>query len=141
MTATLTSAAQRLPAIAAPLACGCCLLAGAAYVTALDPSQNSVFLPCPYRSLTGWWCPGCGVTRATHHLLRGDLTQALRYNLFVVLILAGLSLTWLAWTMQVAGRPFRWVARMPAWAYATAITVLVTFAFVRNLPGVAGLRG
>ena len=117
------------------------MLAGAAYVAAVDPSDGGVFLPCPYRSLTGWWCPGCGVTRATHHLLRGDLMQALKFNLFVMLIIAGLALTWLAWTLQVAGRPLRWVSRVPTWCYATSVTVLIVFAVVRNLPGVPGLRG
>lgn len=141
MTATVQSAGQRLPALAAPLACGCCLLAGAAYVTAIDPSESRAFLPCPYRSLTGWWCPGCGLTRATHHLLRGDLAQALRFNLFVVLILAGLTMTWLAWAFQASGRPIGWVTRVPNRAYTIAAAVLVVFAILRNLPGVPGLRG
>jgi hypothetical protein len=127
--------------LAAPIACGCCLLAGAAYVAAVDPSDSPGFLPCPYRSLTGWWCPGCGLTRATHHLLRGDLAQALRFNLFVVLILIGLALTWLVWTLQVVGRPIRWVRRIPTWAYTFSIAALLVFAVVRNLPGVPGLRG
>lgn len=127
--------------LAAPIACGCCLLAGAAYIAAVDPGDGGVFLPCPFRSVTGWWCPGCGLTRATHHLLRGDLTQALRFNLFVVLILAGLSITWLAWALQMVGRPIRSVARVPAWAYASGAMALVAFAIVRNLPGVPGLRG
>ncbi len=56
-------------------------------------------------------------------------------------ILAGLALVWLAWTMQVAGRPIRLVAELPAWAYAVATTALVAFAIARNLPVVSGLRG
>ena len=88
MTATVTSAERGTwTSLAAPIACGCCLVAGAAYVAAENPSDGGVFLPCPFRSLTGLWCPGCGLTRATHHLLRGDLVQALRFNLFVVAIL------------------------------------------------------
>jgi hypothetical protein len=141
VTATVNSASERLPALAAPIACGCCLLAGAAYVTAVDPEAGGGFLPCPFRTLTGWWCPGCGLTRATHHLFRGDLGQALRFNLFVVLILAGLSLTWLVWALQAAGRPLRRAAPVPNWVYAGAITVLMAFAVVRNLPFVPGLRG
>jgi len=117
------------------------MLAGAAYVAAVDPSDSRGFLPCPFRSLTGWWCPGCGLTRATHHLFGGEVTQALRYNIFVVLILAGLSLTWLAWAMQVAGRPIRWLTRVPSWVYGSGVIVLVAFAILRNLPGVPGLRG
>jgi hypothetical protein len=142
MTATVTSAEPgSLVALAAPIACGCCLLAGAAYVAADDPSDGGAFLPCPFRTLTGWWCPGCGMTRATHHLLRGNVTQALQYNLFVVAILLGLTATWLVWLLHRAGRSINVTRWAPVWAQVLAGTALVTFAVVRNLPGVGGLRG
>jgi hypothetical protein len=140
VTATANTAGGRFPALAAPIACGCCLLAGAAYVTMADPGEGGLFLPCPFRTLTGWWCPGCGLTRATHHLFRGDLVQALRFNIFVVLVLGGLAGAWLAWTLRLAGKPLRQV-RVPGFVYAACATVLVGFAIVRNLPGVPGLRG
>lgn len=139
--ATVTSAARRAGPLAAPLACGCCLAAGAAYVVAEDPSDGGVFLPCPFRTLTGWWCPGCGLTRATHHLFRGDVVQALRFNLFVVIVLAAIAAGWLAWVAAAAGRSTAWLRRIPVWSQMLAGTVLVAFAVVRNLPGVAGLRG
>jgi hypothetical protein len=145
MTATLRSRSGvvggRLPPLAAPIACGCCLAAGTAYVVANDPSEGGVFLPCPFRSLTGWWCPGCGLTRATHHLFRGDVLQALRFNLFAVLILAALAATYLAWVLHAAGRSVRLAARIPTWAQVAAGTLLLAFAVVRNLPGVPSLRG
>lgn len=141
MTATQGSVEARLPALAVPLACGCCLLAGAAYVAAVDPSDHTVLPPCPFRALTGLWCPGCGLTRATHHLLRGDVVRALQFNAFVVVILAALVATWTAWTMRAAGRPVGWVARIPVRAQVAAGVVLLAFAIVRNLPGVHGLRG
>lgn len=142
MTATVTSGARLgLSPLAAPIACGCCLVAGAAYVVANDPSTSSVYLPCPFRSLTGWWCPGCGMTRATHHLLRGDIVQALRFNLFAIAILAGLAAVWLAWFLVAAGRSVDRLRRIPNWAYAGTVATLVAFAVVRNLPMVPGLRG
>lgn len=140
MTATVRSASPPLPALAAPIACGCCLAAGAAYVVADDPSDGG-FLPCPFRSLTGLWCPGCGLTRATHHLFRGDLVQALRFNVFAVLILAALAAAWLGWALHAAGRPVRWAARIPLWAQVAAGVVLLGFAALRNVPGIEGLRG
>ncbi len=142
MTATVTSVERaRLLPLAAPIACGCCLLAGAAFVAAEDPSDGGYFLPCPFRTLTGWWCPGCGLTRATHHLLRGDVMQALRFNLFVVAILLGLAGTWLAWLLHRAGRRFQVARWVPVRAQIAAGAALLAFAVVRNLPGVDGLRG
>jgi len=127
--------------LAAPIACGCCLLAGAAYVAADNPSNGGVFLPCPFRTLTGLWCPGCGLTRATHHLLRGDVMQALRYHLFVAVILLALAATWLVWLLHSAGRTVRVTRWVPVRVQVVAGTALVAFAVVRNIPGVDGLRG
>lgn len=55
----------------------------------LDPEASGPIL-CPYRALTGLPCPGCGLTRATHYLLRGDLATAWAYNplLFLAMPLA-----------------------------------------------------
>ncbi|MEO6652337.1 MAG: DUF2752 domain-containing protein [Ilumatobacteraceae bacterium] len=140
MSATVTSVGGRItPSLAAPIACGCCLLAGAAYVTMNDPLDGGLFLPCPFRTLTGWWCPGCGLTRATHHLFRGEIVQALRYNLFVVVILVALAAAWAGWLVHTAGRSIR--VPIPVWVPVAAGVTLLAFAVVRNLPGFDALRG
>lgn len=128
----------RLPA--APITTACGLVAATAYVAAVDPSQRSVFPPCPFRALTGWWCPGCGLTRATHHLLHGDVLGALRYNVLVPFVLTIIVLLWVDWYLRSAGKP-PVLRRIPGWAAATGIVVAVAFAVLRNVPGVDGLRG
>jgi Protein of unknown function (DUF2752) len=35
---------------------------------------------CPIRAVTGYWCPGCGMTRAVLALGRGDWSVANRYH-------------------------------------------------------------
>lgn len=110
-------------------------------MVAQDPSEGGVFLPCPFRELTGWWCPGCGLTRATHHLFRGDVTQAFRYNVLVLVVLGAIVAGWVTWLAQASGRPSRWVMRIPLWAQLAAGSVLVAYGVVRNLPGVTGLKG
>jgi len=135
-----TSAAwARLPV--APIATACGLLAATVYVAAVDPSDNAVLPTCPFRSLTGWWCPGCGLTRAVHHLVHGDVLGALRYNALLPFVLALITVLWVDWYARSTGRRSLLQRRVPRWAPAAGIAVAVGFAVMRNLPGVHGLRG
>lgn len=71
---------------------------------------------CPFALCTGMACPGCGMTRAASHLIRGDLHTALTYHPLVPLI-AILSVGGWAWyLLRRSGRvqplPTRWVNRI-----------------------------
>lgn len=62
------------------------------------PSDNGIIL-CPLRALTGYPCPGCGMTRAFSALAHGEPLRAIIYNpLSPVLFVAGL----LVWTSAAA---------------------------------------
>ena len=45
-------------------------------------------ITCPFRLVTGGWCPGCGGTRALRHLMHGDVALSLSLNPFLVIVLA-----------------------------------------------------
>lgn len=134
-------------ALAGPVACGCGLVACATFVGLTDVEgldavdAGGVGTLCPFRAITGWWCPGCGLTRATHHLLRGHVAQALRYNLLVVFVLLAIAAAWATWMLESSGR------RVPAWRTIPAVVWVaigssaLVFGVIRNLPGVDGLRG
>jgi len=47
----------------------------------------TVGLPCAFHQLTHLYCPGCGATRATWALIRGDIGLALRDNAWYVLLI------------------------------------------------------
>lgn len=40
---------------------------------------------CPIHALTGFYCPGCGSTRAVRAVLAGDLPRAFHNNALLVL--------------------------------------------------------
>jgi hypothetical protein len=124
-----------------PVASGCAVAAGAAYVAAVDPGRGGVFLRCPLHSTTGMWCPACGLTRAAHHLFRGDLVGALHFNLFVPLAVVAAAYLWAASLWQATGRPWRWPTRLGPRAGLATMILLVAFGVVRNLPPMASLRG
>ena len=44
-------------------------------------------IPCLFRVLTGWQCPGCGITTMLVCLSRGDLFGAFAANPFLLLTL------------------------------------------------------
>lgn len=129
-------------AAALPLACGGCLAASALYVAIDDPSDSGGLTPCPIRALTGQWCPGCGLTRATHQLLRGNVLQALSFNVFVPAILAGLVALWVVWLRVATGHgvPHRILA-IRTHTYVAAGVLLAAFVVVRNVAGFQFLRG
>ena len=56
---------------------------------------------CPFALITGTACPGCGLTRATLALGRGDMGAAMAFHPLVLVVLA-----WLvgAWAVAVAKR-------------------------------------
>ncbi|AJS60643.1 hypothetical protein UB51_21745 [Paenibacillus sp. IHBB 10380] len=48
---------------------------------------TKIDVPCVFHELTGFYCPGCGITRVTLSLLGLDFVQAFRYNPLVFIIL------------------------------------------------------
>jgi hypothetical protein len=123
-----------------PIALGCGAIGAAAYVAAADPSSTGTYPACIVRSATGWWCPGCGLTRATHHLLRGDVAQALGANALVVPVLVMLMLTWGGWLLWSLGRRPSWLDRAAVPAWVGLATVAAAFTILRNLEPFDGLR-
>lgn len=125
------------------MACGCALAGAAVLVTVYDPSSDgSRFPACAFHQMTGLWCPGCGLTRATHHLLRGDLVGALGSNIFTPFVLIAIIGAWWAWVRSSFGRPVSrptaWtmslVERAPRWTSVSLLVILVGYAVLRNIP-------
>ena len=57
------------------------LLAGILY--AVFVRLTGLAVPCIFRTLTGWQCPGCGITRACLSLLKGEIRTSFSYNSFL----------------------------------------------------------
>ena len=63
-----------------------------------DPQSYSFLIKCPFKTITGLDCPGCGSQRALHSLLHGELGKAFSYNpLFIIAlpyVFAGILFEW-----------------------------------------------
>ena len=109
---------------------GAALGAGAlTYIGLVDPHRpGSLFPPCPFRLLTGWYCPGCGGLRMTHDLLHGDLPAAVNDNAYLLIGLPVLAAWWV------------WRRRRGRTAFTRAVLGVVVISaiawtVVRNMAG------
>jgi len=51
-------------------------------------NQNYNFsIPCLFHKITGYYCPGCGITRCIFSLLKGHIYEAFMYNQLVFILL------------------------------------------------------
>lgn len=51
-----------------------------------NPEHCSLYPRCTFHTLVGLKCNGCGLLRAMHHLLHGDLPMATRSNPLVFVV-------------------------------------------------------
>ena len=95
--------------------------------------QTGVGIPCLFRAVTGWKCPGCGVTTMCLSLLRGDITKAYESNP-VLLLLSPFFLVWGIWRSVLyirtgKGTNSKWETYMGT----VLLVILLVFFLWRNL--------
>ncbi len=98
-----------------------------------DPNAaGSPFLPCMFRAFTGFYCPGCGLTRMLHALAHFDLARAFAMNplAMALLSLSPLLAAWkLGWQPRLLA-PLVGVLSMPVFW----LVLLPGYWIARNLP-------
>ena len=92
-----------------------------------------IHLPgCPILALTGWYCAGCGITRALTFVLHGHLWAAVRMNALAMLLLPAMAV-WLGRLLWLRSRG-RTMAAPPLWVVWAIVGAIVFFTVARNLP-------
>lgn len=98
-----------------------------------DPNvAGNPFVPCIFHALTGYFCIGCGITRALHALVHGDLLRAFGMNplAMIVLPLVPLMIAYSrGWQPRLLQPLMRWVMEPRLW-----LVLLPGYWIARNLP-------
>jgi hypothetical protein len=126
---------QRMAATRRSAATLVAFLAGVTvWVLARNPLKSTVFPPCPLHASTGLWCPGCGATRASYLMLKGDLVSALHFNAMWVVLAPFAAYQVAAFAAEAHG--VRWLRRIPMTqpVIAALLVTILGFGVVRNLP-------
>ena len=56
------------------------------FVMAILVLCERIAIPCIFHKITGFYCPGCGITRAIKALLKGDIYTSIRNNLLLYIV-------------------------------------------------------
>lgn len=110
-------------------------LAALGYYLLSQAPFSKHYFNCVFYGLTGFYCAGCGGTRAVSALLQGDLGGALHDNALVILLMPVAFYFYLRGFLQeffhknILPAP----KRPEPWFWALLIAVLV-FMVIRNIP-------
>lgn len=90
--------------------------------------------PCPFRTLTGLYCPGCGSRSALIQLASGNLYAAWRLNPLLILFLPAAALFLISQLkIFVTGRSFPRLFLHPSLSWAIFYLILAYW-ILRNIP-------
>ena len=100
-----------------------------------NPLESAFFPACPFRSLTGLLCPGCGSQRAIHHLLNFDIAGAFHENMLLVIAIPYLIA---GWVIELIPRPSAVLLKWRKIFYGPRaiffiIFVIITYWILRNI--------
>lgn len=115
-------------AVLAVFAIGCLI------VGLFNPTTSSFFPACPLLSVTGYACPGCGLTRGFHALFHGDIWTAISFNalvpIYCFIFLYGISYL-ISVVFRGRGLWFNLLSPIPLFAF---LAVSLIFGVLRNIP-------
>lgn len=98
-------------------------------------NELEIVIPCVFHLITGFYCPGCGITRMIFSLIKFDFYQAFRYNPlififipFILIIFIDLIIKWL-----IGRKDYLYLKiNNKMWLILVIITLL--FGIIRNIP-------
>ena len=88
-----------------------------------NPASTRWMPQCAFYRLSGFYCSGCGTTRALYVALHGNFLTAMRYNLLLFPLL--ILILVLIWKPRLGLRP---------WVAFSILIIIVLFWILRNIP-------
>ena len=96
-------------------------------------SVTGVYIPCPIRSLTGYLCPGCGISHYFVHMAHLDFTEAFHDNQYVFFFVPIAVLYWIFKMYRYVKTGEIRYSKPEIVIFALALIVALGFGVWRNL--------
>ena len=89
--------------------------------------KYDIGIPCIFHLITGFYCPGCGGTRAIKSILHLDFYQAFRYNALVT-VLIPFTIIFLIYKYIFNGK-----RKIPNSIWIFLLIIVILFGIIRNI--------
>lgn len=110
------------------------LLGAALILRTHDPMQAREWIACPAWAWLGIHCPGCGATRAAHHLLNARLLLAAQNNALLLLLGVPCIVFFVVRELLLVATGSLLLVAPPVWIARGIVVALLIFVILRNIP-------
>ena len=93
-------------------------------------------IPCMFQKITGYYCPGCGITRCLFAILRFKFYDAFMYNQLAFILLPFLGI-WIMYKIYIyiVDKEDNFTNKIPYGVWIVLLIIVIAFGIVRNLNG------
>lgn len=102
---------------------------------------SKLAIPCVFHAMTGYYCPGCGGTRAVGYLLTGHLIKSFIYHPLIAYVGIGGTVFMVSHTLQVLSKgKIKGMKFRNGYVYGMLIILIVQFVLKNALVYFWGYR-
>lgn len=93
------------------------------------------YIPCPFKKITGFYCPGCGITRCLFYIIQFDFSKAFWMNPLVFCFLPFILLYFgYKIYLYITNRKDTIICKIPNFIWYFLIFITLLFGVLRNIP-------
>ena len=99
------------------------------------------YIPCLFHKLTNLYCPGCGITRCIVSLLKGNISEAFKYNQLVFILLPFLTVYFIYKIyLYLTNSQDKIIKKIPNITWIILLIITILFGILRNIKYFTFLR-
>lgn len=99
------------------------------------------YIPCLFHKLTNLYCPGCGITRCIVSLLKGNISEAFKYNQLVFILLPFLTVYFIYKIyLYLTNSQDEIIKKIPNITWIILLIITILFGILRNIKYFTFLR-
>ena len=92
------------------------------------------FIPCIFREVTGYKCPGCGVTHLVFDLIQFKFVEAFYENPLIFILLPFIVIYYVYMTyLYIYNKKEKVISKVPNYVWGIMIVITILYGIIRNI--------